>query len=62
MESGHDAFARHADDARDHGVRIGIALGEDVGKLVRECDGWMEVGVYRCRLAARDAAAWKACE
>lgn len=46
----------------DHGVKIGAAVTDDAGKLVQECDVWMEEGTYRCRLSAKDAAAWKACE
>ena len=46
----------------DHGVKIGAASVDEVSKLVRECDGWMGVGTYRCKLAAKDAAAWNACE
>ncbi len=46
----------------EHGVKIGAATVDEVSKLVKECDDWMEVGTYRCRLGAKDAAAWKACE
>jgi hypothetical protein len=46
----------------DHGVKVGATSVDDVSKLVHECDTWMEIGTYRCRLGAKDAAAWNACE
>ncbi|GAC1352275.1 MAG: hypothetical protein NVS3B20_19760 [Polyangiales bacterium] len=46
----------------DHAVIIGAGTADDAGRLVQECDAWMEIGTYRCRLAAKDARAWAACE
>lgn len=45
-----------------HGVEIGAGTADDAGKLHRECDDWMEIGVYRCRLSAKDKATWIACD
>ena len=45
----------------EHGVQIGVASVDDARKLVKECDGVMEEGVYRCRLASKDPTAWVAC-
>jgi hypothetical protein len=45
-----------------HGVECGAGTADDAGKFHRECDDWMEVGVYRCRVAAKDKAAWIACD
>lgn len=46
----------------EHAIHIGVGTVDDAGKLARECDTPMEVGVYRCRLAANDRAAWDACD
>ena len=46
----------------EHGVHIAVGTADDAGKLARECDEPMEVGVYKCRLAAPDKAAWDACD
>ncbi|GAC1541650.1 MAG: hypothetical protein NVS3B10_06170 [Polyangiales bacterium] len=52
-----DECAKYA----EHGVKIGVGTADDAGHLVRDCDEAMEVGVYRCRLGAKDPAAWDAC-
>lgn len=56
---------RHTSDEcskyAEHGVHAGVGTADDAGKLMRECDEVMEEGVYACRLAAKDAAAWEAC-
>ena len=46
----------------EHGVQIGAGTADEVGDFHRDCDGWMEVGVYRCRLAAKDKATWRGCD
>jgi hypothetical protein len=46
----------------EHGVHIGVGTADDAGKLHRECDEPMEVGVYKCRLVAADKPAWDACD
>ena len=46
----------------EHGVKIGALTADDVPKLMKECDGWLEIGYFECRTAAKDPAAWKACE
>ncbi|MFI5300558.1 MAG: hypothetical protein ACHREM_20935 [Polyangiales bacterium] len=45
-----------------HGVECGAGTADDAGRFHRECDDWMEVGVYRCRLGAKNKAAWIACD
>jgi hypothetical protein len=46
----------------EHGVQIGAITADDVGKLMKECEDWLEIGYFECRNAAKDPAAWKACE
>jgi hypothetical protein len=46
----------------EHAVKIGAAAADDVSKLVKDCDTWMEMGVHECRMAAKDAAGWKGCD
>jgi hypothetical protein len=57
---------RHSADAcskyGEHAVKIGAATVDQVGGVVRECDGFMNVGVFRCRMEATDAKGWNACE
>jgi hypothetical protein len=45
----------------EHAVQIKAATADDVSALVKDCDSWMEIGVHECRMAAKDAAAWKTC-
>jgi hypothetical protein len=45
-----------------HAVAIGASTVDAVGEVVRECDGYMNVGIFNCRMTAKDAAGWKACE
>ena len=57
---------RHSTDEcskyAEHGVQIGVGTADDAGKLHQDCDQAMEVGVYRCRLVAKDKAGWDACD
>lgn len=57
---------RHSADAcskyGEHAVKIGATSVDDVGVVVRECDGFMNVGIFKCRMAATDAKSWKACD
>ncbi len=46
----------------EHAVAIGAATFDEVGAVVRECDDFMNVGVFRCRMSATDKARWAACE
>ena len=46
----------------EHAVAIGAATVDEVGAVVRECDGFMNVGVFNCRMAANDKAGWAACD
>lgn len=46
----------------EHGVQVGAATADDVPKLIKECEGWLEIGFYECRTTAKDAASWKACD
>lgn len=46
----------------EHGVKIGAITADDVSKLMKECEGWLEIGYFECRNAAKDPAAWKACD
>jgi hypothetical protein len=62
-----DALAKkhNADECSkyaEHAVKIGLATPDDAGKYVRECDEFMNVGVFRCRMEANDAATWRGCE
>lgn len=52
-----DECSKYAEQA----VKVGAAKADDVSKLVKDCDTWMEIGIHRCQMAAKDAAAWKAC-
>jgi hypothetical protein len=52
-----DECSRYA----EHGVTIGAITADDVSGLTKLCDGWMEIGVHECRMAAKDAARWNAC-
>jgi hypothetical protein len=45
----------------DHAVKIGVVSFTEAGKVVQDCDEPMELGVYDCRLVAKDVAAWDAC-
>ena len=45
----------------EHAAKIGVVAFTEAGKVVQDCDEPMELGVYDCRLAAKDAAAWDAC-
>ena len=53
-----DECAKYA----EHGVKIVAITADDVSKAVKDCESWMEIGLHECRLAAKDAAGWKACE
>lgn len=53
-----DECSRYA----EHGVKIGAITADDVSKLMKQCEGWLEIGYMECRTAAKDPAAWKACE
>jgi hypothetical protein len=53
-----DECAKYA----EHGVKISAITADDVSKLIKECEGWMEIGPHECRMQAKDAAAWKACD
>lgn len=46
----------------EHGVKIGAITPDDVSRLMKECEDWLEIGYFECRTVAKDAAAWKACE
>lgn len=46
----------------EHAVKIGAGTADDVTTFVKQCEDWLEIGFYECRLAATDAAAWKACD
>lgn len=48
------AYAQHA-------VAVKAISVDDVGKTVQDCDGWLLIGRYECRMAAKDAQAWKNC-
>jgi hypothetical protein len=45
----------------EHAAKIGVVAFTEAGKAVQDCDAPMELGVYDCRLVAKDAAAWDAC-
>ena len=45
-----------------HAVAIGASTVDAVGEVVRECDGYMNIGIFNCRMTATDAATWKACD
>jgi hypothetical protein len=53
-----DQCARYA----DHAVKIGAASPDDASALVRSCEDWLEIGFFECRVAAKDKAAWEACD
>lgn len=53
-----DECSRYA----EHGVKIGAVAPDDVSKLMKECEGWLEIGFVACRNAAKDPAGWKACD
>jgi hypothetical protein len=46
----------------EHGVKVSGITADGVSALIKECDGWMEMGLHECRMAAKDAAGWKACD
>jgi hypothetical protein len=46
----------------EHGVKIGVGSVDDAGRLMRDCDQIMEIGVYKCRMAAQTVDAWNACD
>jgi hypothetical protein len=46
----------------EHGVQVKGITADDVPKVVKQCEDWLEIGFYECRLASKDAASWKACE
>lgn len=48
------AYAQHA-------VAVKAISVDDVGKTVQDCDAWLAIGRYDCRMAAKDAQAWKNC-
>jgi hypothetical protein len=45
----------------EHAAKIGVVAFTEAGKAVQDCDEPMELGVYDCRLAAKDTAGWDAC-
>ncbi len=53
-----DECSRYA----EHAVKIGAGTPDDVSALVKECEDWLEIGFYECRLAAKDAASWNGCD
>jgi hypothetical protein len=46
----------------EQGVKLTAITADDVSKTIKECEAWMEIGLHECRMQAKDAAAWKACE
>ena len=46
----------------EHGVQTKAITADEVSTLIKDCDGWMEIGLHECRMAAKDAASWKACD
>lgn len=53
-----DECSRYA----EHAVKVSAISADDVSKLVKDCDGWMEIGVHQCQMEAKDASSWKACD
>ncbi len=53
-----DECAKYA----EHGVSIAAITADDVSKTIKDCEAWMELGFHQCRMNAKDAASWKACE
>ena len=53
-----DECSRYA----EHGVKIGAVTADEVTKLMKECEGWLEIGYVACRTTAKDVATWKACD
>ncbi len=45
----------------EQGVKIAAITADDVSKVVKECEAWMEIGLHECRMQAKDAATWKSC-
>ena len=52
-----DECAKYA----EHAVKIGVVSFTEAANAVHDCDEPMEMGVYDCRLTAKDAAAWDKC-
>jgi hypothetical protein len=46
----------------EHGVQVKAITADEVPKLVNQCEDWLEIGFYECRLASKDSAAWNACD
>lgn len=48
------AYAQHA-------IAVQALTADEVSKAVQDCDTWLPIGRYDCRMAAKDAQAWKTC-
>ncbi len=54
--------ANQCSEYAQHALKVGAITADDTNKTVQDCDTWMQIGVHDCRMAAKDATAWKSCQ